>query len=203
MPRTELLKRGPNQDDMDRLTDKQREFIEQYLIHRDASKAAKAAGYKPSNAAQQGAKLINHPIIKRVIGVRERKHAEELDLKSSDVLLQLYYCITRNAGDFCDEDGKIITDVRFLNERARASIDGIEQDVKVIYGADGEIAGEQIKTKLKLVPKAHAIDMGMKHKGLFDPTPETKAPKGINFNDLYLDGSNEPDEIEERLENDL
>jgi phage terminase small subunit len=199
MPKTELLHRGPNQDDIDKLTDKQREFINQYLIHRDSTKAAKAAGYKPGNASQQGAKLMSNPIINRVIGVRERKHGEEQDLKGSDVILQLFYCVTRNARDYVDEDGKIVTNVNELNDRACAAIDGIEQDVRIIYGPDGEIVGEQIKTKLKLVPKASAIDMAMKHKGLFDPEIEREALE-LPWDKLYADGSNDPDEIEELLE---
>jgi len=199
MPKTELLNRSPNQDDIDKLTDKQMEFINQYLIHRDATKAAKAAGYKPRNAGQQGAKLMAHPIINRIIGVRERKHVEELDLKASDVLLQLFYVTTRTARDFVDDTGRIITNVNELNDRACAAIDGIDQDIKIIYGPDGEVVGEQIKTKLKLVPKASAIDMAMKHKGLFEVNDDEGVVKNLPWDELYGDGSNDPDEIEEQL----
>jgi len=199
MGKTKLLGRSPKERDVAKLTDKQREFINQYLVIRDATKAAKAAGYKPGNATQQGAKLMTNPIIKRIIGVRERHHGENLDLKQSDVLLQLFYCITRNARDFTDDSGRIITDVTQLNDRACASIDGIEQEIKIVYGPDGEIAGEQIKTKLKLVPKAAAIDMGMKHKGLFDPDNNENVMT-LPWEQLYGDGSNDPDEIEELLE---
>jgi phage terminase small subunit len=201
MPRIELIDRNPNKSDRDRLTDKQWSFIDHYMISKNATLAAKEAGYKPANAAQQGGKLLKNKIISRIIGAREKKQVERLELTSDDVLLQLFYCITRNARDFTDDSGKIITNVNELNDRACAAIDGIDQEVQYAYGPDGEVVGERIKTKLKLVPKAASIDMGMKHKGLFEASIiQGNQAQSLAWDELYVDGSNDPDEIEEMLE---
>lgn len=201
MAKTELIDRSPNKSDQDKLTDKQWSFIDHYMVSKNATQAAKAAGYKPANAAQQGAKLLKNRIIKRIIGVREKKQVERLELTSDEVLLQLFYCITRTARDFVDDSGKIITNVNQLNDRACAAIDGIDQEVQYAYSPEGEVVGERIKTKLKLVPKAASIDMGMKHKGLFEfgqgGGGQTQA---LPWDDLYGDGSNDTDEVEEMLE---
>lgn len=150
----------PAQKTMRKLSLKELRFVSEYLACMDPCVAAVKAGYsKP-----MGKKLLANPIIAKMIAYEDQKTCEKLELSREEILLQLYYCVTRNAADFCDEDGKIITDVRFLSERARNTIDSIEQDV--YYDMEGN---QCLKTRLKLVPKATALDMAMKHKGLFAP----------------------------------
>ncbi|MFZ9343493.1 MAG: terminase small subunit [Candidatus Nanopelagicaceae bacterium] len=165
MGSTDLKKYRLNKHKEAKLTDKERAFIAEYQVDYNATRAAKAAGYSEKTAQVTGAKLLSKPHIARAIGASQQAKIEKLELSAEEVLKQLYYCVTRSAKDFCDEEGKIITDVSKLNARACATIDGIEQDV--YFDNEGN---QHVKTKLKLVPKASAMDMAMKHKGLFAPT---------------------------------
>lgn len=51
----------------DGLTDKQRRFVEEYLIDLNATQAAIRAGYKPTNAQETGTENLQKPIVKAAI----------------------------------------------------------------------------------------------------------------------------------------
>ena len=194
------MKLTPVRRRKDAINDRMRRFCVEYASNGyDQKAAALAAGYSEKSASVSACILMRKPEIRREIAKIERDTFERLELKRDDILLQLYDCVTRNAGDFCDETGKIVTDVSKLSRRARNVIDGIEQDVHQQFDKDGNVVGETIKTKLRLVPKTGAIDMAMKHKGLFAPTlVQGEAKVAIDW-DAMTKLASEPDVIEERL----
>lgn len=150
-----------------KLTDKESKFIYEYCIDFNGTRAAIAAGYSEKCAQIQASKLLAKPHIAKAVGKIRNDDLVHLQLTREEILNQLYYCCTRDAMDFMDEKtGKIQTDVRKLTKRARNTIDGIKQTVKSWTDGDGN-THEEIVTELKLVGKASAIDMAMKHKGLF------------------------------------
>lgn len=175
------------------LTDKQRRFASEYLIDYNSKQAAIRAGYSEKIAAATGCQLLKHPLVSKIIGHQETKLIKRLELSAEEILEQLYYMCTRSAADFCDENGKIITDVHKLSKRAQNTIDGIEQDIWY----DGE-GNQHVKTKLKLVPKTGAIDMAMKHKGLFAPT-KVDNKVSLDWDSLHGKPPEEPDPVEMRL----
>lgn len=177
------------------VTGSETRFIAEYLIDYNASRAAKAAGYSSTSA---GTKLLAKPLVKQIIAAKERQTVKKLELTREEVLKQLYFAATRSAADFCDSSGKIITNIHLLDERAQNTIDGIEQTVFI--DAEGN---ETIKTKLKLVPKATAIDLAMKHKGLFASTKfEGEVRHTLNWGDMTKPlARDSADEIEEMINN--
>lgn len=189
MGRTELTSRGTDEE---KLTDKERRFVMEYVISYDGAKAARAAGYSAPGVS--AAQLLKRRKVMRAIGKREYEMSQKLELKLEDILTQLYYCVTRTADDFCDENGKLVTDVNLLNERAKATIDGIEQTCHI--DAEGN---QTIKTKLKLVPKAVSIDMAMKHKGAYAPVTVEDVTKPKLDWDSITGRDEAPDPIEQRL----
>ena len=46
---------------MAKLTEKQKRFVEEYLIDLNATQAAIRAGYSPKTAAEQGSQLLSKP----------------------------------------------------------------------------------------------------------------------------------------------
>lgn len=193
MGTTSLKKYKLNKNKEAKLTDKERMFIAEYQIDYNATRAAKAAGYALSSAQVMGSKLLKKPHIARAVGNGQQLIVRELKLSAEEVLKQLYYCVTRSAKDFCDNEGKIITDVHLLSDRACATIDSIEQDT--YYDNDGN---QHTRTKLRLVPKAHSIDMAMKHKGLFAPT-RVESKVALDFDSLLGEADPMPDIVEARL----
>ncbi len=62
------------------LNEKQEKFAQSYIIHRNATEAAKAAGYSDRSAANQGYRLINNPEIAERIEDLEKELQTNIDV---------------------------------------------------------------------------------------------------------------------------
>ena len=62
------------------LNEKQEKFAQSYIIHRNATDAAKAAGYSDRSAANQGYRLINNPEIAERIEDLEKELETNIDV---------------------------------------------------------------------------------------------------------------------------
>jgi|TARA_R100001163_G_C5053970_1_gene190513 phage terminase small subunit len=62
------------------LNEKQEKFAQAYIIHRNATEAAKAAGYSDRSAANQGYRLINNPEIAERIEDLEKELQTNIDV---------------------------------------------------------------------------------------------------------------------------
>ena len=177
---TELRERGA---DLGRLkSDKMRRFVLEHLIDHSKKAAAIRAGYPEKSAGAMATKLLKNPIIKAYLGKIEREDVERLDLDREEVLRQLWYALTRKVTDFVDKNGEIKNPNK-MSERAQNVIDGLEQEVFI----DAETGNRRIKTKLRLSSKVSAIDMAMKHKGLFAPV-EGKMLHQLDWDSLLTKG---------------
>lgn len=167
--------------DLQRLkSDKQRLFAMALAINPDKPmEAAIKAGYSKASAAVTAQKLLKNPIIKAFIGKAQLHDVEQLELDRQEVLRQLWYLLTRRASDFVGEDGCILP-IHEMSDRAQACVDGFEQTMF----EDPENGTRRIRTKLKLTPKATAVDMAMKHKGLFAPDKVDARVLHVNWDDL-------------------
>ncbi|MCK9570481.1 terminase small subunit [Candidatus Pacearchaeota archaeon] len=176
------------------LNEKSLLFVAEYLVDFNSTRAAIAAGYSKKTAGVKGCQLMKRPDIARVIKQFQKEDLERCQLTREEVLLQLYYCATRSAADFCDENGRIITDVQRLTKRAQNTIDGIDQTVS--YDQDGN---EIVRTRLRLVPKSDAINMALKHMGMYAPEKhDVTVHPGLDFDKLAKE-DRPPDEIEAEL----
>lgn len=193
MSSTELSIRGAS---LDRLNDRQRRFVAEYLITLNGADAARRAGYKHPNVA--AAKLLKNRSIAAVIGKTQREDLERLDLDRDALLRELAYLALRDPIDLCDADGMIrVDDLRRLPPRIRKCIDGIK--VKQETDRDGNVTGQTIE--LKLAPKTPAVELAMKHFGMIGPDMNVEQKVMVNWDPLYHDHSNDPDPLEERIEN--
>lgn len=196
-------------DPLVELTARQKAFVKSYVISHNATRAAIDAGFSKKSAYAAGARLLANELVDKEIRALEKKIGDHLKLEAETILAQLFYCATRNGADFIDEDGLVITDIRRLPKRACEAIDAIEQEAFYDVDEDGNETLRSVKTKLKLVPKATAIDMAMKHKGLFS-AERLDVKLSINWDDMYKNQYNpkegednvidvKPVDIEERI----
>lgn len=192
MASTAYKERGSRQ-----LSDKQRLFVDYYLIDLDATKAAIKCGYKPSGASVQGNKLLNNPAVAAEIGKQCRLIHENLELTQEEILKQLYYVTTRDIREYVDSDG-IMLPLNKLSDRAALAVDGFDQEITDYYDADGNCT-RTTKNKLKLVSKATAIDMAMRYRGLFAPTEtknENTTTVQFDYNKLFMPPDMSDDPVE-------
>lgn len=71
------------------LTEKQKLFVQQYLVDYNATQSAIRAGYSPKTAVKQGSRLLTNADIQEHIEIEKKKTNEELIAKREDVLKYL------------------------------------------------------------------------------------------------------------------
>jgi phage terminase small subunit len=166
------------------LTPKEKIFVEEYVIHHSGAKASRAAGYKGDHSTTSS-EILRRPRVKRAIWFLERKLCEARRLKADTVVEQLYFCLARTVLDYVDEKGKLLP-VSQLSRAAAAAVDGVDQVERSWVDSEGN-EHHEVTTRLKLVPKAAAIDMAMKFKGLYqgDTVQHTHTVAQTDWNALY------------------
>lgn len=177
-------------------------FVLEYLVSYNVSKAARAAGYAKNSADVQGAKVMARPRVKKLITALQKRDMEKFEIERQEVLWHLWACATRDGKDFVDEHGKLLLSSQNLNDlpdRITAAVDSIKQKRRIYRTEDGEEV-EEIETELRLVSKAVALEMAMRHKGLFE-AERTELKVSLDFDQLYRDNSNSQviDAVEQRL----
>lgn len=71
------------------LNDKQKRFIEEYLIDLNATQAAIRAGYSEKTAGSQGHDLLKHPEISRALEKAQAQRSEKVGISAEWVLENL------------------------------------------------------------------------------------------------------------------
>lgn len=81
-----------------KLTDKQKRFIEEYLIDLNATQAAIRAGYSEKTAYSIGEENLKKPEIKRAIGEAQSNRSSRVQITQDDVIRMLIENIEKSSG---------------------------------------------------------------------------------------------------------
>ena len=87
----------------DRLTDKQRAFVEHYLVTWNASEAARRAGYSKKTANEQGSRMLAKVSIQALI----QQRIGQLKMTADEVMLRLADQARGSLEDFLDDSGVV------------------------------------------------------------------------------------------------
>ena len=79
-----------------RLTNRERLFVEHYLIHWNAAKAARLAGYSAKSARESGCENLTKPHIAKAIQAK----ISQIAMSADEVLLRLAEHARGDFGDF-------------------------------------------------------------------------------------------------------
>lgn len=82
-----------------RLNERQRLFIDEYIIDLNATQAAIRAGYSERTARSQGQRLLTNVDIKKAIEERLQEKTDELIMKQDEILVRLSEQARREAVD--------------------------------------------------------------------------------------------------------
>lgn len=91
-------------DNIDGLNDRQRAFVDAYLIDPNATKAAEAAGYSKKTANEQGARLLANVSVANEIQRRQSERAEQAKLTADEVLREIDTLASSDIGALFDLD---------------------------------------------------------------------------------------------------
>src|SRR5688572_32471951 len=94
------------------LTQKRRRFVADYLIHGNASRAARAAGYSAASAASIGSELLTMPNVRAAIEARQAERSAELAATAHQAIEELKRIALSNMADYVEvgPDGKLRLD---------------------------------------------------------------------------------------------
>lgn len=166
---------------MAKLTDKQRRFVEEYLIDLNATQAAIRAGYSVETANEQGSQNLAKLSIKREIEKAMAERSRRTGITQDRVLNELAKIAFANAKDILDF--KTATVKEDASEEDLACIQSVK--VKTQTSAKGTMEERQVA----LYDKKAALELLGKHLGLFKDNIALEADTEIKVTIDYGDDS--------------
>ena len=158
---------------MAKLTEKQKRFVQEYLVDLNATAAAKRAGYSEKSASRIAVELLNKTQVSAEIQKQQAKRQKRVEITQEKVLEELAAIAFANGADFAtvNQNGIVrITPTSELPEEKRKAIASIKE------GANG--------TEIKTYDKVRALELLGKHLGVFDSNNGVAAEQENNIFDV-------------------
>ncbi len=152
----------------DKLLNRERLFVREYLIDLNATQAAIRAGYSPGSHAWE---IFNRPRVKAAVEAAMAARAAALDITAERVLYEIALMGFANLMDYFtpQEDGTAHVDLSGLTRDQAAGIAAVEVDE---FKSGRGAAGREVKrVKVKLADKKGSLELIGKHLGLFARKP--------------------------------
>lgn len=138
------------------MTQKQKRFIEEYLIDLNATQAAIRAGYSPDTAKSIGSENLTKPDIQTRIARAMAERSRRTGVNADRVVMELAKIAFVNAKDVIDSDTATVRPDALPEDTAAI------QSVKVkTFGEDG------LEREIKMADKLKALELLGKHLGMF------------------------------------
>jgi len=149
------------------LTARQRLFVVEYMMDRNATQAAVRAGYSKAAARQVGSENLSKPAIAAEVAALEAAHLahikEAFDIDRDKLLRQIAIGAFADIRALYDKRGNLIPPHRLTYEQA-SLIEGIEHS-PVFEGTGAERRQVGWAVKYKIARRQPFLDMAMKHLG--------------------------------------
>lgn len=161
------------------LTNRQRKFVDEYLIDLNAKQAAIRAGYSKKTADRIGPELLGKTCVAQQVEKRMRDRAARTQITQDRVLQEYAKIGFFDPRKLFDDDGKPIA-IPDLDDDTAAALAGL--DVQELYEYDGDekiFAG--YTKKYKLADKRAALDSIARHLGMFTDKSEVSLTAGMTI----------------------
>lgn len=142
------------------MTNKQKRFVEEYLIDLNATQAAIRAGYKVDNARQTATENLKKPYISEAIEKALAERSRRTGINQDRVVQELAKIAFVNITDIVNNNCEIRPDV---DEADLAAIESVK--VKTIPTKNGETGVER---EVKISSKLKALELLGKHLGMWN-----------------------------------
>ena len=166
----------------DKLLNRERLFVREYLIDLNATQAAIRAGYGPKAAKQTAHKVGKRPRVKAAVEAAMAARAAALDITAERVLYEISLMGFANLMDYFtpQADGTAHVDLSRLTREQAAGIAAVEVDE---FKSGRGAAGREVKrVKVKLADKKGSLELIGKHLGLFARKPGEGTANGAEGN---------------------
>ena len=165
---------------MAKLTEKQKAFVEHYLVDLNATQAAIKAGYSEKTARSIGCSNLTKVDIQEEIQKRREELTQaEGSMTPEEVLHKLAVIARSNIKDVCswDEQGVTMKPSTEIPERKAFSI----SEVSSSPGKEGA------KVRVKMVDKLKALDLIAKILGMGEQEPEESTVDWVYVGQAFAD----------------
>ena len=147
------------------ITEKQKRFVEEYLIDLNATQAAIRAGYSPQTAREQGCQNLTKLNMQNAIAKAKAERSRRTGISQDRVIQELARIAFVNAADVINTDNASV-----IADAARDDLACIQTvKVKQMSGDKGDMTEREVK----LADKLKALELLGKHLGLFEPQADT------------------------------
>lgn len=157
------------------LTEKQRQFVAEYLIDLNATQAAIRAGYSTNRADAMGHENLRKPEISQAVQAAMLARSERTEVTADRVLAEYAKLAFLDPRRFYDASGGLIP-VPLLPADVAAALSSMEVTVERSNGEDGPTFAD-VK-KIKFADKKGALDSVARHLGMFTDKTEVSGPNG-------------------------
>ena len=144
------------------LTQKQRRFVSEYLIHGNGTRAAKACGYSARTAAAQASRLLRNVKVCAAVAWGAKLQLDKADLTGQMVVDRLRLLGFQDIRRLFDVDGNLLS-IPELSQAAAVTIGGIEVVIKNIAAGDGHL---DTIHKIKIIDPVQPLELLAKKFGL-------------------------------------
>lgn len=141
---------------MAKLTEKQKRFVDEYLVDLNATAAARRAGYSEKTACEQGSRLLTNVRVQEEIQKRRERLHVKLEITQEQVRQELAAIAFANGTDFATvtQNGLVrLTPTSELPEEKKKAVASIKEGK---YGAE-----------VKLHDKVRALELLGRDLGMF------------------------------------
>lgn len=142
-----------------KLTDKQKRFVEEYLIDLNATQACIRAGYAVNRASEQGHQLLQKTTVSEAIEMAMAERSKRTGINQDRVIQELARIAFVKITDVVDEDGEIRRDA---SDDDLACIESVK-----VKDSDNQFGGSR-EREVKLAPKMKALELLGKHLGMWN-----------------------------------
>lgn len=146
------------------LNDKQKRFVDEYLVDLNATKAAERAGYSKKTGYSHGQRLLKNVEIQKAIEKAQKNLSERTQITQERVLQEYAKIAFFDPKRMFNDDGTL-KQISKLDDDVAAVIGGI--DVVVSYSGSGENKKPDYTKKIKMIDKKGALDSIARHLGMF------------------------------------
>lgn len=158
---------------MAKLTEKQKRFVQEYLVDLNATQAAIRAGYSEKSASRIAVELLNKTQVSAELQRQQVKLQNKLEITQERVIEELAAIAFANGTDFVTVTETGLLDVKPTHK--------VPKDKRPAVAC---IKYTQLGTEVKLYDKVRALELLGKHLGVFDSNNGGPAAEENNIFDV-------------------
>ena len=153
------------------ITDKMRQFVDEYLIDMNGTQAAIRAGYSEATAQEQSSQLLDRPDIRELVEQRQKDRIDRTQISQDLTVNELKAIALSDIADFVIvKEGGVIEQRPFneLKKEQTRCVKKIKQTVRTAQSSDGAVIHQTAVLELELYDKVKSLELLGRHLGIFN-----------------------------------